>query len=227
MKPGKLSSHELTVVISGSMTYTVDGVAYTLGANDAIFIPGMTKRERAKGTSVCDYVSFNFQSAPLSLPIYMRGACQGEIMLLISALDRIEAKPELPFLERASEILGVIISLLGDYERIGKMSQLTRQILEYVHAQYKGRVRLSDIAAATFFSAEYCESVFARDTGKSIIDYVLDLRMSEAQRLIIEGVLSLGEISEQVGFTDYNYFSRTFKKRTGYAPTAYRRAVRS
>lgn len=227
IEQGRLSSHELTVVMSGSMTYIVEGVEYTLGAKDAIFIPRMTKRLRTRGESMCDYVSFNFMSETPPLPIYMRGACHSEIMLLISALDKIEAKRELPLTERASGVLDTILSLLSDYERIGKMSRLTRQILDYVHAQYKERIRLSDISAVTFFSGEYCESVFSRDTGKSIIDYVLDLRISEAQRLIIEGALSLGEISEQVGFTDYNYFSRTFKKRTGYAPTAYRRAVRS
>ncbi len=220
-----MSHHELTVVISGSMTYTVEGVRYELGAKDAILIPALTERHRDVPDEACDYVSFNFHSEPPELPICMRGACHSEIMLLISAIDRIDSKPHLPTALRAEGILGVILELLSDYERAGRMSPLTRQILEHLHKEYRGRVRLEDIAAVTFFSAEYCESIFKRDVGKSIIDYSIDLKISEAQRLIIEGALSLSEISEQVGFADYNYFSRTFKKRTGYSPTAYRRAI--
>jgi inorganic pyrophosphatase len=47
----------------------------------------------------------------------------------------------------------------------------------------------------------------------------------EAKKLISENILSLQQIAEAVGFEDYNYFSRTFKKTSGYSPTDYKRLV--
>ena len=75
----------------------------------------------------------------------------------------------------------------------------------------------------TFFSPIYCDTVFRKEVGRSIVDYVLDRRIDEAKRLLIEGTIPLAQIAETVGFNDYNYFSRVFKKRSGYSPTEYRR----
>ena len=57
----------------------------------------------------------------------------------------------------------------------------------------------------------------------SIIEYVLKERIAMAKSLLMEGSLPLTKISEMVGFSDYNYFSRTFKKQTGYTPLAYKK----
>ena len=64
---------------------------------------------------------------------------------------------------------------------------------------------------------------FKKEMGKSIINYLIDVRISEARNLISGSALPLSAISEKVGFEDYNYFSRIFKKRVGYTPRQYRR----
>lgn len=56
----------------------------------------------------------------------------------------------------------------------------------------------------------------------SIIRYVIQRRVEEAQKLLLEGTLSLKKIAETVGFEDYNYFARTFKKATGRTPREYK-----
>lgn len=223
---GRLASHELTLVISGGMTYIVDGVRYDLVGKSAIFIPALTERERVATDEECDYVSFNFTSEAPALPTVIENACRSEVMLLISALDRIGEKPQLNLYARGAEVLEVIISLLEEYKKAESMSALTLDILKFIHAGYKSRITLRSVADAFFFSAGYCESVFSQDMGRSIIDYVLELRVTEAQRLMLESSAALTEIAELVGFADYNYFSRVFKKRTGYTPTAYRKQIR-
>ena len=106
------------------------------------------------------------------------------------------------------------------------MTPITRDILSYLHEHFRERITLDDIGKITFFSPVYCETVFRREIGRAIIDYVIELRISEAEKLILENAYPLGEISRAIGFQDYNYFSRTFKKRTGYSPTEYRRRAR-
>ena len=224
---GRLHYCEVTTLISGSMTYRVRGREYTLGASDAIFIPADTARERLASNVECDYVSFNFTGEVPELPTLIRGACHSELMLIISAMDKIIAKPHIAGNEKIEALFGVIIDLLSDYVRAEQLSPVTRKILDYLHREFRRGVSLEEIGRITFFSPGYCEALFRREVGRPIVDYASDLRISEAEKLILEGALPLAEIGRTVGFEDYNYFSRTFKRRTGYSPTAYRRSARS
>ena len=227
MKRQQLAVNDLTILLSGKLSYVVDGVSYERSGGDVIFIPARAYRERMAVAESADYVSFNFDGIRPELPTVMPGGAHSEIVLLLSALDKIAEKPGLSFEPRCGEILSVVISVLEDLCRAEKMSDLTRSILDFLHTNYKRKITLRDVAEATFFTPVYCDTVFSREVGRSILDYVIFLRISEAERLIIEGSMSIGEIAEAVGFSDSNYFSRMFKRRTGYTPSAYRKAVRS
>ena len=99
---------------------------------------------------------------------------------------------------------------------------LSTEIANYLIRHYNERITLDDISKETFFSVAYCESEFQKAYGKSIIQYLIDLRISEAQKLLMETSLPCSVIANMVGFDDANYFSRVFKKRIGYSPLQYR-----
>ena len=218
-------SHELTFLISGDMTYKVAGKEIRLSDGDAVFVPGGVKRSRAPGER-CDYVSFNFLGEPPELPDCIKGAVRSELMMLIGALDIIREKQGLSEDGKVEYILEAIIGILSDNLLVGGRSELTVKILEYLNEHKCERITLADIGRVTFFSPVWCDTVFKREIGKSIIDYLIDMRIEEAKRLIIEGALTLSEISERLGFSDYNYFSRVFKGRVGYSPRAFRYTVK-
>ena len=69
------------------------------------------------------------------------------------------------------------------------------------------------------------KKLFKKETGKSIINYLLDERLESAKMLIREGSLSLSDIAVETGFSDYNYFSRIFKKRVGVSPISYKKNI--
>ena len=58
--------------------------------------------------------------------------------------------------------------------------------------------------------------------GRSIISYLIGERMEAAKQLLGEGAL-LHDVAVAVGFEDYNYFARCFKKHVGYTPLQYRK----
>ena len=60
-------------------------------------------------------------------------------------------------------------------------------------------------------------------TGSSLIDYLQNLRVEEAKRLLETGEMSVDEISFDVGYEDPSFFRRLFKRRTGLTPSQYRR----
>ena len=59
----------------------------------------------------------------------------------------------------------------------------------------------------------------AEETGSAFTDYVNALRIQEAGRLLADPTLKVYEVAERVGFTDYHYFLKIFRKVTGRSPT--------
>ncbi len=60
-------------------------------------------------------------------------------------------------------------------------------------------------------------------TGLTVNDFVIEVRIARAQSLLAETALDVGQIAAQVGYDDAAYFSRIFHRRTGAAPSAFRR----
>jgi two-component system response regulator YesN len=123
-------------------------------------------------------------------------------------------------------LLSALIALLEEaVEREGQ-SPLTAKISSYINSNYMKRITLEDIGRLTFFSPIYCDTVFKKDTGRSIIDHLIERRIDEAKKHLSSHELSLSKIAGLCGFTDYNYFCRVFKSEVGSTPLAYRKEKR-
>ena len=64
--------------------------------------------------------------------------------------------------------------------------------------------------------------MFKRETRQTIVDFVIGERMRKAKELLVYTDFSLPEVALKVGYEDYNYFSRLFKKHVRATPTQYR-----
>ncbi len=82
---------------------------------------------------------------------------------------------------------------------------------------------VDQICKKTNYSRSYLFREFKAETGKSIIQYFIDLKIEKAKEFLRENDLSIKEISEKLAFDTPNYFSKTFRKLTTYTPTAYRK----
>lgn len=85
------------------------------------------------------------------------------------------------------------------------------------HAVIHQVVELSNIPERTL------KRRFKIATGSSLIDYLQNIRVEEAKRLLEFGKLPVDEISIEVGYEDSSFFRRLFKRRTGLTPSQYRR----
>lgn len=218
---------DLTIVIKGSITYEVDGEEITLGEGDIIFMTEGAKSGRCRSGKNVDYISFNFKSEhKYDIPTVVRKAVHSEALLLIAAYDKIESRKYLDNREKTENILACLLSVFEDRVRTENFNPLTIKIIKYINANLSSRITLEDIGALTFFSPIYCDTVFKRETGHSIVDYIIEKRIEEAKKLMLDGAMCFAKVAEAVGFSDYNYFSRVFKKRSGYTPSAYRKMVR-
>ena len=195
-----------------------------MNAGDVICLPPGTRRAREEGENRADFISFNFtvKEAPL-LPETAKKLIGSDIRLLVAALDEFSRRLYVDAKEKSTHVLACILLILEDKVKEKRYSPLTLKIIEYIHANLSAKITLGDIGEAMFFSPVYCDSVFKNEVGKPIIDYLIDVRITEVKNLLVGGILSLGDVCEAVGFNDYNYFSRVFKKRTRYTPSEYKR----
>ena len=83
-------------------------------------------------------------------------------------------------------------------------------------------IRLDDVATAVFLSPNYFSSLFKKITGYTFSNYLMKLRVQAARDLLQQTSIPIKEIVYQVGFEDYNYFNRTFKKLQGIPPARFR-----
>lgn len=98
-----------------------------------------------------------------------------------------------------------------------------RDAKEYIAKHFSEEIDLETVAYAVGFNSSYFSRVFKEETGKKFIEYLTEMRMQEAQRLLTETDMAIAAIAEKVGYGDDKYFSRAFKKFTGLKPKEYRK----
>lgn len=89
---------------------------------------------------------------------------------------------------------------------------------KYIDGHYNERITLPSIAHAIGVSSNYLSSLFTKKLGQSYIDYLSDVRIKEAIRLIRTNEYKMYEIAAMVGYNNVEHFSRIFKKHTGKSP---------
>ena len=96
-------------------------------------------------------------------------------------------------------------------------------ITRYLQEHLSEDISLSILAEEFHLSAQYISQLFKSEIGVNFLTYLTNIRMERAKKLLLSTALSIGEISEQLGFGDYRVFTKVFKKSEGGTPSQYRR----
>lgn len=112
-------------------------------------------------------------------------------------------------------------SRANSYSQHLTRKRLTEGICSYLEKNLGKSICLAEIAETFSYSVSTVKTVFREETGKSIIAYYNDLRLSAAKELLKENTLSISEIAEQLGFHSTSHFSSFFKKETGTSPNRF------
>lgn len=136
---------------------------------------------------------------------------------------------ELQMIKNSLELL--LIDIYGQYSekkaspimqnRYNYYEKKFRLIEEYMKLNIKKNITIDDISEDIGFSPSTIKRIFSSYKNTGAIHYFLQLKISEAKRLIKETDMSMTEISEELGFSSVHYFSRLFKKLTEMTPSQY------
>ncbi|MFO1446212.1 AraC family transcriptional regulator [Bacillus sp. Bva_UNVM-123] len=94
-------------------------------------------------------------------------------------------------------------------------------VKQYIEANYKKDITIQQLAKLVKLSPKYFADLFKKKFGKTVMDYVSELRLQAAKCYMHKGKMKIREIAHEVGYTDEFYFSRKFKKEIGLTPSNY------
>lgn len=103
------------------------------------------------------------------------------------------------------------------------LSPLVQGAVAYIQKNLSAKLTTTGIAQAMFVSKSTLTKHFKKELSMSVQEYLYDVLLSEASRLLLKGNRSVQEISEKLGFSDQFYFSRRFKEKYGNAPREYKK----
>lgn len=225
LAPTVLTYVDITYVLSGEISYYINGKAVTVKAGNAIVFPQGSTRQRLEGREPVFYVSFNVQ-VPEDFNLGVSGLiknalCPNTVYLLENAKrDHLSVDPE-----KTNKILSTFIYLCCQLREIanGSGNAHVRLIKQYINDHLCERITLEELSSSIHLVEQYICAIFKKHTGMTVFEYINSERLDLAKRLIAANELTLIKISEMCGFSDYNYFSRVFKRVVGVTPVNYRR----
>lgn len=189
-------------------------------------IPTITKNAQE---SVLTYFQEIYQSATSQNPSRLF-RIRGNLELILAYLTQranAEGEAEVP----SEHDVPDAHSLEAIRRRNAKTQNINRDpriqvVVDYLTPHLNESFTIQSLSEMAQVSQTSFRRLFKAHTGKSPSDYIRELRMTSAARMLLTSDREIAEIGYQVGFSDANYFSRTFRQVFGVSPHQYRRISR-
>ncbi|MCD7962936.1 MAG: AraC family transcriptional regulator [Rikenellaceae bacterium] len=131
------------------------------------------------------------------------------LLLLLNEISGINDKSFLSSQHYASTLTNVINTRLN-------------KILSYINSNYTKKIKLNEVASVIAMKPTAFCRFFKDSTGKTFTEYLLELRVGYACKLLLLKDMNISQICIECGFETVSHFNRIFKRITGYSPTTYR-----
>ena len=109
-------------------------------------------------------------------------------------------------------------SLVPEIDPKTVTNRYAAEMLQYIQEHYAERISITDLSQRLNISCTHLNAKFKAEVGYTFHDFLNHYRISRAVELQKQGTLKLYEIAEMVGFSDYKYFNKVYKKYVGYPP---------
>lgn len=241
--------YDITYLINGECTCFVNHSIYKLSKGDLIIIPpGDIHRSTFHGKIPVERYVLSFREEELNWirsligdEIVSKSLKTGVISIPSKRRDYIEALlNKLLFENEGQDMLspafiqaGLLELLLfmircqqyenNVYKEIDVDNQLMQEIATYIYEHYDKKITLDDMAERFHISRSYLSKKFKQATGFGFKEYLVNVRIKNACRLLLETNHSITDIAFECGFNDSNYFGDAFRRIKGIAPNKYRR----
>ena len=234
----KNSFYELIYVDHGEMDVTVDDETYHMQKYDLmLYHPGQKHSLETTEDSSCSYMSIAF-----TMDTGIKGNLNNRVFHtrkdLYQTLTRFmkaiqEDTPlnmELAMLH-LKEVLILLYQFDGEEKPAGQETTLQshyddtmlNEILVFIHNNVYASYTVEDLCQKFSISRSSLQALFRANLGMTPKQYISELKLNEAKKLISQHEHTISQVSDLLGFTSIHYFSRRFKSYFGIAPSEYAR----
>lgn len=222
-------------VVQGKGIIEVDGSVYRVAAGDVYLLaPGTNQQYYSDPNEPWEKLWFNVGGTLISSLI---GEYNPRNMVVFPQAGGRE------YFERLHEIGRS--ETLGAAEKHRKSALVFHELLQYLYDRFYGQERiygreltrmkeyldnhvaqnisLKELGEMVYLSESQVVRIFKRDLGRTPHEYILEMKLNQARKLLRNSRLMVREIAEYLGFCDEHYFSYVFRKKTGSTPLEYRK----
>lgn len=225
----QIQYHRLYYLTEGTARLYLFDKELDLYPGEVYFIPAFSVREsKIDGMMNKYYVHFQSSSHFFTLYRYLSGRYS------------VPATPETEYLFRTVvdnyssgamsaryKVQGAMNLILSDFvsDVTATVPDLVKfeDVLKYIDERYRDNVTLAELASIMNISPMYFSNYFKRVFRISPKQYVLNKRLMESQRLLLESRMTIKEIAYAVGFENENYFSEFFTSKVGISALKFRK----
>jgi AraC-like DNA-binding protein len=236
---------ELAIAVRGRAELALGGHRYVMSEGDvAIVTPNVLHLERLANRNQ-GYHLLWLRVSPDRLAMHMSSYSQGNRFQLVrggsiprsgaigrcfeAASEEVDSRQNLWLtIVRAKLCEGFALAIrYFETHGLGQNPEEAREgavdiAKSFIQSHFSEDLSLNRIAGEVFLSPNYFSSLFSQVAGQTIFEYIHDVRIDEAKRLLAETNLPVRQLARRVGIPSASYFCRLFRKAVGMAPQDFR-----
>ena len=235
-----LASYLFFMVESGSGTLEYDGTTRALRAGDCAFLDCRKPYRHYTGEDLWQlrwvhfygpnmgaiYKKYEERGGQSSFRAENATAYAALLETLYTLADSDNYVRDMQICEKLLALLTLLMQESWHPEAVragGAKRQNLQEIKDYLDAHYGEKITLDALAEQFYINKFYLTRVFKEQFGQTVTGYLMQLRITQAKRLLRFSDKNIEVIAQECGMSDANYFSRIFKKVEGTTPGQYRR----
>jgi AraC-like DNA-binding protein len=225
--------YELTYVIKGGASFTVNGVTHELQGGDLLFLSeGDIKEAYTHPQNLMQCYAINFTAkyqktkntgGGTIFPTLSHIGLRQDIIDMFRELTICWTEQQNGYVMKSRALLMLIIHRLseiilydvdaepGDY-RIGKITR-------YISLHYADKLTVKNLARQVRLDLDYFGQLFKRETGMTVHQYITKVRIRNAENMLQSGHYKVQDAAEHCGFSDVFHFYKSFKALRGFPPS--------
>ncbi len=148
-------------------------------------------------------------------------------------LDQELAERRVGFSESVRSLLALLLidvvrlCTTSEQTQLSQLHPLLRLTFCYISTNFHKPISLADVAQHVKRSPAYLTDLVRRETGRTVLGWIMDYRMVEARRLLLTTQSSVQQVAEAVGYADAGHFNRLYRKLHGVPPQTWRQNQRN
>ncbi|MFA6506492.1 MAG: helix-turn-helix domain-containing protein [Treponemataceae bacterium] len=220
-----IAFHNISWLLAGSATFWRDGVPFEAHAGDLVYLPrGTTRRVLSDPENLMHCYAYDFQcqslggTAParLPLPTLSHIGISDGLLELHRRLNRVWLEKSPGY---ALEVRGLFCMIIHRLVYAEEPAKRLAVVQDFIIQHYAEPLSLAALAALVRLNPRYFGNWFSEHTGMTVKEYIHRIRIRKATDLLATGGFNVAEAAYRSGFDDVFYFSKVFKKITGYPPS--------